>query len=418
MNCRNYFKALVLALSCAAFSSCATNGERCTGTNTSNTGRDYDVAAYVWPAYQNTPDWKRYGHFPKNIGEWEFVKEAASKKAGHKQPKVPLWGYELENNPIVWARKVDACLASGINVLIFDWYWYEGKPYLEDSLNAFVKAPNAERMKFALMWANHTIDDLWDKTVPVKCKDKNGYRHIRAEADVSMDEFKNVLVPRWLRYFKMPNYYKVSGKPLLQIFNPTGLKKCLGGAEKVAEAFAYLNEKAREAGFAGVEIQLQQSPLRKAEAAAEYEKMGVSGVFSYNWLECGALAGSYHRDYTNKPDVDYKVLGEAAFAEMDRRAAKYPNLQFYPNVSCGWDTNPRFPDNYYLPVATNNTPERFEYFLRKAKDWADKNIRKGNPKLILINSLNEWTEGSYLEPDEENGYGFLNATARVFYKIK
>ena len=36
------------------------------------------------------------------------------------------------------------------------------------------------------------------------------------------------------------------------------------------------------------------------------------------------------------------------------------------------------------------------------------------PKLVIINSWNEWTEGSQLEPDDKNGYDFLNATARVF----
>ena len=396
--------------------SCATN----TGTpqkssaTPSNTGCEYDVAASVWPAYQNTPDWKRYGHFPKNIGEWEFVKEAASKKPHHKQPKVPLWGYELENQPIVWARKVDACLASGINVLIFDWYWYDGKPYLEDSLNAFLKAPNNERMKFALMWANHSIDDLWDKTVPVKCTDKNGYRNIRATPKVSFEEFKNVLVPRWIAYFKSPNYYKINGKPLFQVFTPVYLKEFFGGVDKVAEAFAYFNQKAVEAGFAGVEIQCIESQLKRKDCAEEFKREGYSGAFAYNWLELVPFSGSYYLDYTNRPDMDYKEWGEAAFAELDRRAAANPHFQHYPNVSCGWDTNPRFPDNYYTPIALNNTPERFEYFLRKAKAWADKNIREGKPKLILINSLNEWTEGSYLEPDEEHGYGFLNAVARVF----
>jgi hypothetical protein len=36
------------------------------------------------------------------------------------------------------------------------------------------------------------------------------------------------------------------------------------------------------------------------------------------------------------------------------------------------------------------------------------------PKLITINSWNEWTEGSYLEPDAVNGFGYLEAVRRVF----
>ena len=47
------------------------------------------------------------------------------------------------------------------------------------------------------------------------------------------------------------------------------------------------------------------------------------------------------------------------------------------------------------------------------KKWADENI-KTQRKLIIINAWNEWTEDGYLEPDKRFGYGYLNATARVF----
>lgn len=34
--------------------------------------------------------------------------------------------------------------------------------------------------------------------------------------------------------------------------------------------------------------------------------------------------------------------------------------------------------------------------------------------LITINSWNEWTETSYLEPDDKYGYGYLQEIKRVF----
>lgn len=380
----------------------------------SNSGAEYDVAAYVWPAFQPAPEWQKYKLFPKGIGEWEFVKEAESKKTGHKQPIKPLWGYEPEDNPIVLARKIDACLAAGVNVLIYDWYWYNHAPFLENGLNAFLKAPNSERMKFAIMWANHEIDDLWDKTVPVKCTDKNGYRHIRAEARVSEEEFKNVLVPRWIEYFKKPNYYKINGKPLFQVFSPTLLGQWFGGAEGVVKMFGYLEEKAREAGFAGVEIQCRSGILKNPKSAKDLFVAGCRGIFVYNWLEQEEISSSYWIDYNGKSDVDYKDWGEKAMGNLEKLAKKYDQFYVCPNVTCGWDTNPRFPKDVYVPVAINNTPERFETFLRRAKAWCDANTPADKPKLILINALNEWTEGCHLEPDEENGYGFLNAVSRVF----
>jgi hypothetical protein len=39
---------------------------------------------------------------------------------------------------------------------------------------------------------------------------------------------------------------------------------------------------------------------------------------------------------------------------------------------------------------------------------------KTGVSLITVNSWNEWTETSYLLPDNVNGYGYLEAIKRVF----
>ena len=43
---------------------------------------------------------------------------------------------------------------------------------------------------------------------------------------------------------------------------------------------------------------------------------------------------------------------------------------------------------------------------------------ENHTKMFTINAWNEWTEGSYLEPDDLNGYGYLEAVACVFGKKK
>ena len=87
------------------------------------------------------------------------------------------------------------------------------------------------------------------------------------------------------------------------------------------------------------------------------------------------------------------------------------NVPYFPHVSLGWDNNPRF-TGFRPGILRGNTPEQIERALRMAKDYADRH--PGQPPLITINSWNEWTESSYLEPDDLYGYGYLEAVKRVF----
>ena len=89
-------------------------------------------------------------------------------------------------------------------------------------------------------------------------------------------------------------------------------------------------------------------------------------------------------------------------------------IAYFPHASVGWDNNPRFPKEVKAAAAVGSTPEKFEHVLRRAKDWLDRNPQPGMPKLITVNAWNEWTEGSYLEPDTVNGLGYLEAVRRVF----
>jgi len=84
---------------------------------------------------------------------------------------------------------------------------------------------------------------------------------------------------------------------------------------------------------------------------------------------------------------------------------------YYPHVSVGWDSTPRT-FHGRSPTPPNNTPENFEKALRVAKKYADEHTNQA--PLITINSWNEWTETSYLEPDTKRGYGYLEAVKRVF----
>ena len=64
-------------------------------------------------------------------------------------------------------------------------------------------------------------------------------------------------------------------------------------------------------------------------------------------------------------------------------------------------------------ICKNNTPENVEQGFRMAKEYIDTHKELKAP-LITVNSWNEWTETSYLQPDDLYGYGYLEAIKRVF----
>ncbi|MFA5676554.1 MAG: glycoside hydrolase family 99-like domain-containing protein [Christensenellales bacterium] len=361
--------------------------------------KHYDVCAIVWPAYHPAPRWKELGIFDHNNGEWQNVYEAKPKYPGHNQPKVPLWGYEHEDNPIAVARKIDAALAAGINIFMYDWYWYGNRPFLENALNnGFLKAPNNERMRFFIMWANHDVTSLWNN--------KSDDRGVIWNADVSYDEFTKVLVPRFIAYFKKPNYYKIEGKPVFGLYLLRTMVRGMGGAENAKKAFEFFRAEVKKAGFPDIFVMSNTTSYKGFKFEIEGDKkpspekvlkyFGIDAVSLYNWT--GSRNGTYTkwRDL-NIPTWD-KFKEEAGI--------------FFPTVSTGWDTTPRYIK--YTPDVKERSPLEYEKALRAAAAWDDKNLPEGMPKLIMINAWNEWTEGEYLEPDSEFGYGFLNATARVF----
>jgi len=117
--------------------------------------RDYEVAVYYFPNYHlDSINAKWHG---KGWTEWDVVKSAKARFPGHLQPKVPSWGYFQESDSKWTAKEIDLAADNGITCFIYDWYWYSNTgQYLQEGLEkGFLKAPNRNRLKFAIMWANH-----------------------------------------------------------------------------------------------------------------------------------------------------------------------------------------------------------------------------------------------------------------------
>ena len=365
--------------------------------------KKYDVAAYIWPAYTGKEIRSKI-FWPDGIGEWQTVKRVHNKpQYNYQWNRKPLWGYVDEADPTVMEMQIEQALKHGVNVFIYDWYWYDNRPFLENCLNdGFLKANNSGDMKFYIMWANHDAGYTWDYRL------SSGQDVPVWRGAVTEEQFK-IIGKRWIdQYFTKENYYKIDNKPVVSIYDLDNFINGLGGIERAIDNMNWLQNEAKKAGLDGVHIQLikwgdDPVNLSGVDGGATAlvpelaKKMPFDSLTHYQFI---------HFTYLTE---DYTRIVELAEKEWAKTAKEF-DIPYYPHVSIGWDNNLRFED-YKPTIFLDNTPEKFKVALEKAKAFSDENCKC---PLITINSWNEWTENSYLEPDDLNGYGYLEAVKSVF----
>lgn len=365
---------------------------------------NYDIAAYIWPAYTgNDPRAKIF--WPEGYGEWESIKTSSAKYKSHLWQRKPLWGYVNEADPYVMEMQIEAAVDHGVNVFIYDWYWYDRRPFLEKCLNdGFLKARNRNKMKFYIMWANHNATYVWDKRI-------SSYDCQTAIWDGAVDrgEFEKIAKRMINMYFKQPNYYLIDGKPVIMIYDVPKFVKSIGGLSEAINAIEWFKEEVTCEGFPGLHLQMVMKSFLNLACLVSPSDIDTN---VYDLITKLGFDSITHYQFAHFMDIDreyYEILKDVT-REWKRIEQKI-KVPYFPHISLGWDKNPRF-QAFHPGVMRGNTPEAIEEGLRMAKEYAD--AHPDQPKLITINSWNEWSETSYLQPDDLYGYEYLERVKKVF----
>ncbi len=377
---------------------------------------EYTVTTYYFPNYHIDPR-NAQSHGP-GWTEWELVKRAEPRFPNHRQPRVPAWGYEDESDPQVMAKKIDAAADHGIDVFLFDWYYYNDGPFLERGLEqGFLHAPNNHRLKFAIHWANHT----WINIHPAKLS-RTPYADaaVEYEGAVTRETFNRIIDHAIATYFSHPSYWLIDGCPYFSFYDLNQLIAGFGGLDQTAAALAEFRAKTRAAGFPDVHLNavvwshtILPGESLPTDLNAVVRRLGFDSFTSYVWI--------HHNVLPSFPETDYALARDRYLAYWDQVEATY-DLPYFPNVTMGWDPSPRtVQSDAYLDVGypfsatlANNTPAQFKLALEMVRDRLTR--RPQGQRILNINAWNEWTESSYLEPDTVYGMGYLEAIKDVFSK--
>ena len=371
------------------------------------------ILAYYFPDWHSDP--RNSAWFGEGWDEWTLLDAAKPRFDGHRQPRVPLAGHVDESDPVVAAAQIELAAAHGVDGFLVDYYWYDDGPYLAGALsNGLMKAPNRDKVCFALMWANHELVDIFPHTDPTSA----GPRRLKDGA-ISRPAFEQMVEHIIEGYFRQPNYLTVDGKPWFSLYEIGNFIAGMGGVDEARDAVEWFRKRVIDAGFPGLHLDavvwgfgVLPTAITVDDPATLLTTLGFDNATSYVWIHHADL------DAFDFPQGDVGQLRDAAFADYDRLARTLP-VPFHPNVTVGWDSTPRIAQDVpfvrgrypFVPVF-DQTPAEFEVALRRASKFIDEHPTE-HP-IITINAWNEWTEGSALLPDVTHQLGFLEALRDVF----
>ncbi len=367
------------------------------------------------------PSWHPDEHYRRWYGdgfsEWRLLQSTRPLFEGHNQPLRPQWGYFDEAAPEWMAKQIDWAADHAVDGFLFDWYWYEGEQFLQRPLEeAFLRAPNRNRLEFALMWANHH----WGRwpALDEHNRGMNGRENQTATIWLtqrhSPEDCRRMIEYCCRTYFSHPNYWQIDGRVVFSIYDLQLLRDELGGEAEVA---AMVNELRQIAARHGHELFLLANVgccndnvyCCGYDRVPWAERMGFDAVFAYNIVR----SPRYGEIPETHPVYDYSEVIESHHRCWRRMAAW--GLPHFPVVTTGLDVSPRwnravhFPMPFrelgYEPIVTGNTPERI------AGLYCDALAQEA--PAVIVNAWNEWSEGMYLLPSVHQGNRILEAMRTV-----
>ncbi len=360
---------------------------------------DFTVACIYYPGFHPTPFMEAWHGF--GWSEWDIARRCRPRFQGHRQPIEPLWGCYDESDPAWSARETDSAADAGIDAWIFDWYWYCGVEIWNEALDrGFLHAPNRDRLKFAVMWANHTWQNNHPAELTTPLSNLLPIRHSPEDLDRVIDAWCE-------RYFTQPNYWRIEGRPFCSFFLLSNLLEQLGGSGGVGRAVERMRRRAESNGQPGLCLGLFTWSPAEAKLAMG---LGFDQATTYNSVRA-------ENQPPATPLVDYADVMSAHVTLWQRMADA--DVPYWPVVTQGWDVSARcHPYEPWPPVrwawpwghiVTGNTPRRFGRLVRAARRFLGGQPRR--PKAIVLNAWNEWTEGSVIAPTRDEGDAVLTELA-------
>lgn len=362
------------------------------------------IIAFYLPQFHETKENNEW--WGKGFTEWVNVKKAVPLFEGHRQPRVPLDDnyYDLIDDSVKeW--QISLAKKYGIYGFCIYHYWFNGHLLLEKPVEQYLHNKSLD-LPFCLCWANENWTTQWvDSNSRILIEQKYG------DKKDWVNHF-NYFLP----FFKDSRYIKENNKPLLVIYRPDII-------DNLNEMLECWEDMAIQNGFDGIVYANQNSSNIWREANNKKIKYNIE--YQPNTAKQWRIESSKKENITRKIGrnikkilnkiMPWKEWSEITFTNMDSKEnydeiwetilTHHPkNDKAVAGAFVDWDNTPRKGKRGSVYIGAS--PEKFKSYFEKLVEKVKKEY---TTDYIFVFAWNEWGEGGYLEPDKDNGYGYLEA---------
>jgi lipopolysaccharide biosynthesis protein len=316
----------------------------------------------------------------KGFTEWTNVKKAKPLFDGHYQPHIPHEdvGYYDLTDPEVLVRQAAMAKEFGIHGFAYYHYWFNGKRLLETPLDNMLKTGTPD-FPFLYIWANENWSKRWD-----------GHdNEIIIKQDHSIEDDLNHIQFLCKNVFSDKRYITIDGKPVFMVYRTELLPN-------INETARIWRNEAKKHGFKDLYLVRVDNLVKNINPL----EIGFDAVLEFapdwNSVDISKSKSDYLSNYVN--DYSSTVLNM-----LMKNDCEYP---WFRCVFPGWDNSAR--KSFNAIIYKNNSSEIFRHFVYRTAEYTKKHFNEDS-QFLFINAWNEWGEGCHIEPDEENGYTFLQS---------
>nr|WP_297937339.1 glycoside hydrolase family 99-like domain-containing protein [uncultured Lachnoclostridium sp.] len=349
------------------------------------------MALYL-PAFHQVPINDKW--WGEGFTEWDNVRSGEAFFPRHIQPVHPYKYYDLSKVEDI-RRQISLANKYNVAGFIMHHYWFPEKDQIFSKPAEIIRDEIKDDIEYCFCWANESWVTTWHGNEPSTIL-KQTYG----------PESEWLAHIKYLKtFFDDSRYSRINSRPVLYIYKPNEIPNY----EKMIDFWNNYLEQHGEKPIYIVEYICSKNTClssKKSDAVVEFEPLNTT------FFDLGIFNKARRAFCKITKQIDFQSYDKLWNAILKRKRT-YEGKPIIRGCFVAWDNSPRKERNSM--IVQGSTPEKFESYLRQLVHMHRKDVSE---ELIVINAWNEWSEGAFLEPSEENGFKYLEAVKRVFDELE